>query len=149
MSLQKNRESGLVIQPDIGWVGPKPAYTKDEKIYQIKSEFIDDRALLIVGAQASDFSEYPTIKASISVQDLITYIDNLRENKQSAQKKMLLVISGMDKVSADEQAKFIPLFKDRQIMSSKLPDAVQIVMPVDDGKAVSCATKALIFELEV
>ena len=62
---------------------------------------------------------------------------------------MLLVITGLDKVSAEEQAKFIPLLKDRKIMASKLPDAVQIVMPVADTDAISSKTKSLIFELKV
>lgn len=150
--LEKNlkvRKNGLVIRPDIGWVGPKPAHTKAEKINQIKTEFIDDRALLIVGAKASDFAEYPTIEADISVQELIKYIEQLESVKQRLKKKMLLVITGLDKVSADEQAKFIPLLKDRQIMASKLPDAIQIVMPVADADAVSHAIKSLIFKLKV
>lgn len=146
---RKKRKNGLVIQPDIGWAGPKPAKTKAEKINQIKTEFIDDRALLIVGAKASDFAEYPKIEANVSVQDLIKHIEQMESVKQRLKKKMLLVITGLDKVSADEQAKFIPLLKDRQIMASKLPDAVQIVMPVADADAVSHATKSLIFELKV
>lgn len=146
---RKKRKNGLVIEPDIGWAGPKPALTKAEKIHQIKTEFIDDRALLIVGAKTSDFAEYPMIEADISVQDLIKHIEHLESIPQRLRKKMLLVINGLDKVSADEQAKFIPLLKDRQIMASKLPDIVQIVMPVDDADAVSHATKSLIFELKV
>lgn len=146
---RKKRKNGLVIQPDIGWAGSKPALTKAEKINQIKTEFIDDRALLIVGATASDFAEYPMIEADISVQDLIKHIEHLESVKHELKKKMLLVITGLDKISAEEQAKFIPLLKDRQIMASKLPDSVQIVMPVDDANAVSRATKLLIFELKV
>ena len=146
---RKKRKNGLVIGPDIGWLGPKPARTKAEKINQIKTEFIDDRALLIVGAKASDFAEYPKIEANVSVQDLIKHIEQLESVKQKLKKKILLVITGLDKVSADEQAKFIPLLKDRQIMASKLPDVVQIVMPVADAEAVSHATKSLIFELKV
>ena len=29
---RKKRKNGLVIQPDIGWAGPKPANTRAEKI---------------------------------------------------------------------------------------------------------------------
>ena len=150
--LEKNlkvRKNGLVIGPDIGWAGPKPANTRAEKIDQIKTEFIDDRALLVVGAKASDFAEYPKIEADISVQDLIKHIEHIESVKQKLKKKMLLVITGLDKVSAEEQAKFIPLLKDRQIMASKLPDTVQIVMPVADADAVSNETKSLIFKLKV
>lgn len=145
----KKRKNGLVIQPDIGWVGPKPASTKAEKINQIKTEFIDDRALLVVGANASDFAEYPQIEADISVQDLINYIEHMESVEQGMKKKMLLVITGVDKISTEEQEKFVPLLKDRQIMASKLPEAVQIVMPVADVDAVSNKINSLIFELKV
>lgn len=145
----KKRKNGLVIQPDIGWAGPKPAHTRTEKINQIKTDFIDDRALLVVGAKASDFAEYPRIEADISVQDLIKHIEHIEAVKQRLKKKVLLVITGLDKVSAEEQAKFISLLKDRKIMASKLPDAVQIVMPVADTDAISSKTKSLIFELKV
>ena len=142
----KKRKNGLVIQPDIGWLGPKPAHTKAEKINQIKTEFIDDRALLIVGAKASDFAEYPKIEADISVQYLIKHVEVLEKKKVS---KAFLIIDGLDKVSESEQEKFIPLLKDRQIMTSKLPASVQIVMPVADADAVSSKIKSLIFELKV
>ena len=143
---RKKRKNGLVIQPDIGWAGPKPAKTKAEKINQIKTEFIDDRALLIVGAKASDFAEYPKIEADISVQYLIKHVEVLEKKKVS---KAFLIIDGLDKVSESEQEKFIPLLKDRQIMTSKLPASVQIVMPVADAYAVSSKIKSLIFELKV
>ena len=142
----KKRKNGLVIQPDIGWLGPKPAHTKAEKINQIKTEFIDERALLVVGAKASDFAEYPKIEADISVQYLIKHVEVLEKKKAS---KAFLIIDGLDKVSESEQEKFIPLLKDRQIMTSKLPASVQIVMPVADTDAVSNKIKSLIFELKV
>ena len=141
------RKNSLIIQPDLGWLGPKPAHTKAEKIDQIKKEFIDDRALLVVGATKADFEEYPKIPADISVSDLIKYIEHLEMVK--LKRKMLLIVTGLDKVLANEQEKFIPLLKDRQIMTSKLPKCVQIVMPVTDVDAVLYAIKSLVFQLKV
>lgn len=143
---QKKRKNGLIIQPDIGWAGPKPARTKAEKINQIKTEFIDDRALLIVGAEASDFAECPHILADASVQHLIQYVDILEKQKKS---KNFLVIDGLDNVSETEQEKFIPLIKDRQILSSKLPEKIQILIPVKKEENISQTIKSLTFPLKV
>ena len=143
---QKKRKNGLVIQPDIGWAGPKPARTKAEKINQIKTEFIDDRALLIVGANSSDFAEYPKIEADISVQRLIQYMDTFEKTEDH---KGFLVIDGLDNIPESEQEKFVPLLKDRQILSSKLPNEVQILVPVKKIEDISKRIKALIFPLKV
>ncbi len=140
---QKKRDNGLIIEPDFGWLGPKPAKTKAEKIHQIKTEFIDDRALLIEGAKASDFPEYPHISATISVQDLIRYVDTLDETNS------FLVIVDLDKVPTSEQEKFVPLVKDRQILSSKLPSKIQILIPIKDTKPVLREIQSLTFPLKV
>lgn len=145
-AVEKNNKNGLVIQPDIGWAGPKPAKTKDDKIYQIKTEFIDSRALLIEGAKASDFDEYPCVLADVSVQHLIQYIDNLGKQKNH---KCFLVIDGLDNVSESEQENFVPLLKSRQILYSKLPDDVHILIPVTKVEAVSKTIKSLTFLLKV
>ena len=147
--LEKNlkvRKNGLVIVPDIGWLGPKPARTKAEKINQIKTEFIDDRALLIVGADPSDFAEYPKIEADISVQRLIQYMDTFEKTEDH---KGFLVIDGLDNIPESEQEKFVPLLKDRQILSSKLPNEVQILVPVKKIEDISKRIKSLIFPLKV
>ena len=143
---RKKRKNGLVIGPDIGWLGPKPARTKAEKINQIKTEFIDDRALLIVGARASDFAEYPKIEADISVQRLIQYMDTFEKTEDH---KGFLVIDGLDNIPESEQEKFVPLLKDRQILSSKLPNEVQILVPVKKIEDISKRIKSLIFPLKV
>ena len=143
---RKKRKNGLVIRPDIGWLGPKPARTKAEKINQIKTEFIDDRALLIVGARASDFAEYPKIEADISVQRLIQYMDTFEKTEDH---KGFLVIDGLDNIPESEQEKFVPLLKDRQILSSKLPNEVQILVPVKKIEDISKRIKSLIFPLKV
>lgn len=143
---RKKRKNGLVIGPDIGWLGPKPARTKAEKINQIKTEFIDDRALLIVGAKASDFAEYPKIEADISVQRLIQYMDTFEKTEDH---KGFLVIDGLDNIPESEQEKFVPLLKDRQILSSKLPNEVQILVPVKKIEDISKRIKSLIFPLKV
>ena len=143
---RKKRKNGLVIGPDIGWLGPKPARTKAEKINQIKTEFIDDRALLIVGARASDFAEYPKIEADISVQRLIQYMDTFEKTEVH---KGFLVIDGLDNIPESEQEKFVPLLKDRQILSSKLPNEVQILVPVKKIEDISKRIKSLIFPLKV
>ena len=143
---RKKRKNGLVIRPDIGWLGPRPARTKAEKINQIKTEFIDDRALLIVGANSSDFAEYPKIEADISVQRLIQYMDTFEKTEVH---KGFLVIDGLDNIPESEQEKFVPLLKDRQILSSKLPNEVQILVPVKKIEDISKRIKALIFPLKV
>ena len=142
-SNKKTRKNGLIIEADIGWLGPKPAKTKAEKLHQIKTEFIDERGLLVEGAKSSDFSEYTHISADISVHDLIECVGKLTK------KKDFLVIDGLDGVSETEQEKFIPLLKDRQILSSKLPDEVQILIPVNEVKKVSNDVKSLTFRLDV
>ncbi len=143
---QKQRKNGLVIQPDIGWAGPKPAKTKAEKINQIKTEFIDDRALLIVGAEASDFDEYPRILTDMSVHRLMKCVEALGKLKKH---KSFLVVDGLDNVTETEQEKFVPLLKDRQILSYKLPDDVQILIPVKEVEAVSKTIQSLTFLLKV
>jgi len=140
---QRKRDNGLIIEPDFGWLGPKPANTKAEKIHQIKTEFIDERALLIEGAKASDFPEYPHVSATISVQDLIRYVDTLNETNS------FLVIEDLDKVPTSEQEKFVPLVKDRQILSSKLPSKIQILIPIKDTEPVLREIQSLTFPLKV
>lgn len=140
---QKHRQNSIIIQPDLGWLGPKPANTRDEKITQIKTEFIDSRALLIEGATASDFSEYPYISANMSTQKLIACVDMLNKNKG------YVVIQGLDKISQEEQEKFIPLLKDKQILSSKLSDTTQLLVPIEDLTAISPKIKHLTFCLKV
>ncbi len=140
---QKRRKNGLVIEPDFGWLGPKPAATKAEKIHQIKTEFIDERPLLIEGAAVSDFRECPCILASISAQKLIQYIGTM------SREETLLVVLGMDKVSSEEQEKFIPLLKERQILSTKLSDKVKVLIPVKNINSVLPAIQSLTFQLKV
>lgn len=140
---QRKRDNGLIIEPDFGWLGPKPAKTRAEKIHQIKTEFISNWALLIEGAKASDFPEHPHISATISVHDLIRYVDTLDETNS------FLVVDDLDKVPASEQEKFIPLVKDRQILSSKLPGKLQILIPVKDTKLVLREIRYLSFPLKV
>lgn len=140
---QKRRKNGLIIEPDCGWAGPKPAATKAEKIHQIKTEFIDDRPLLIEGAAVSDFREYPCILESISAQKLIQYIDTLKADEA------FLVVLGMDKVSQTEQEKFIPLLKERQLLSSKLPEKIKLLVPVKAVDSVSKEIRSLTFQLKV
>ena len=140
---QRKRDNGLIIEPDFGWLGPKPAKTRAEKIHQIKTEFISNWALLIEGAKASDFPEYPHVSATISVQDLIRYVDSLDE------KNSFLVIEDLDKVPTSEQEKFVPLVKDRQILSSKLPSKIQILIPIKDTEPVLREIQSLTFPLKV
>ena len=146
-TLQSSRKKRKLHYPvdagNAGWAGLKPAKTKAEKIQQIKTEFIDKRALLIEGAKASDFAEYPHIKAQTSVQELIACIDAM------SGKEGFYVVDGMDVASAEEQENFLPLLKDRQLGSSKLPDKVQILIPVKSTKSVNPYVRELTFPLKV
>jgi len=150
---QKKRANGLIVEPDCGWVGPKPANTKTEKINQIKTEYVDSRALLVKGATVADFYEFPFIPAHISVQDLIRCVDELGKHKSftvaTGKKKSFLVVQDLDKLPESEQEKFIPLLKDKQILSSKLPDKMQILFPVTDENSVSQKIKSLTFLVKV
>ena len=110
---------------------------------QIKTEFIDERPLLIEGAAVSDFRECPCILASISAQKLIQYIGTM------SREETLLVVLGMDKVSSEEQEKFIPLLKERQILSTKLSDKVKVLIPVKNINSVLPAIQSLTFQLKV
>lgn len=139
----KKRKNGLVIEADWGWVGPKPAGTKAEKIRQIKTDFIDERTLLVVGAEVSDFEEYPFISATISTHELIEYVGEMSSDER------FLVIRDMDKVPFDEQENFVPLLKNRQILSENLPENVQIIMPVTDEKNISENVKTHVFTVRI
>ena len=63
--------------------------------------------------------------------------------------KGFLVIDGLDNIPESEQEKFVPLLKDRQILSSKLPNEVQILVPVKKIEDISKRIKSLIFPLKV
>ena len=141
---RKKRKNGITLRPDFGgWLGPKPARTKAEKIAQIKNDFIDERALVVEGATATDFAEYPSISAAVSVQSLIQFIDSMKDEKT------FLVVLGLDKATPEEQEKFLLLIKDRQVVSSKLPKQVQLLFPVKDTKALLPKIQSLTFKLKV
>ena len=141
---RKKRKNGITLRPDFGgWLGPKPARTKAEKIAQIKNDFIDERALVVEGATAADFAEYPSISAAVSVQSLIQCIDSMKDEKT------FLVVLGLDKATPEEQEKFLLLIKDRQVVSSKLPKKVQLLIPVKDTKALLPKIQSLTFKLKV
>ena len=95
------------------------------------------------GVSVYEYGEYPRISADISVPDLIQCVDKLKK------KKSFLIIWGMDSISAEEQKKFIPLLKDRQILSSKLPEKVQIIILTKKLKAISSMIKSITFHLKV
>ncbi|MBQ4084898.1 MAG: hypothetical protein IJC30_04510 [Alphaproteobacteria bacterium] len=139
----EKHKNGLVIEADWGWLGPKPAKTRAEKIRQIKTEYIDDRALLTIGATVSDFEEYTCISATVSVQELIQFVAELKGNEK------FLIISDMDKASFEEQEKFVPLLKNRQIMSETLPNDVQMIIPASDEEQVSKNLRKYVFTIKV
>ena len=60
-----------------------------------------------------------------------------------------LVIRDMDKVPFDEQENFVPLLKNRQILSENLPENVQIIMPVTDEKNISENVKTHVFTVRI
>ena len=123
----------LTIDEDTGWVGPKPAATREEKINQIKTEFITGMNMLIEGASADDFKEYPQIPAEISVADLIQYVSDFKKEKG----RSFVVVQGLDTLPVSEQSKFVTLLKDKRIWDRSMPDNVQFLLPVQNGKSVS------------
>ena len=141
--MQSRHSNGIVLQPNLGWLGPRPATTKAEKIHQIKTDFIDDRALLITGALASDFAEYHQIPANMNAHNVFKCVSML--GKRSS----FLIIQNLDEAAPEDQKKFIPLLKDRQILTAKLPDQVQILIPVKEVKKVLPEIQAVTFALKV
>jgi len=135
------------------WYDPALKPTRAAKIKNIKTDFSVDFGVIVDGATAKDFNEFPTIPADISVQELnnydgkATWIKKITSLKKTS--RTLLVISGMDTVSVAEQEKFIPLLKDRYVDAYLLPDNVQVVMPVSNLKKVSPKIREFSIALKV
>ena len=77
--------------------------------------------LLIVCADIQKSDDTSIIPATISERDLHTDMLVI---------KPYLLIEGLDAISKQEQEKFITLLKDRRTGLRKLPDNVQILIPV-------------------
>lgn len=99
--------------------------------------------LIIGGAGASDLGGL-VMPATISVRDLNTgkWVDELRVIAAD-QKNVVMAIDGMDTLTPRAQEKFIGLLKDRRAGTRKLPDNVQIVIPVKSVDAVAAQIQRL------
>ncbi len=141
----KKRKNGLTIIPDIGWVGSKPAHTREEKIHQIKTGGITDNALLVIGGTMRDFAGCLSISATASTQDLIKTVQAITTET----KRRILVITDMDEASDIQQSNVVPLIKDHQILNYTLPQCIQIVMLAKCEENVSQAIKNLSLLIKV
>lgn len=99
--------------------------------------------LLIGGAAASDFAG-PVMPATISPRDLNTgnWVGELGD-LGAGMDRLVMIIDGMDKLTPRAQEKFIRLIKDRRGGMHKLPDNVQIVIPVKNVNSISDQIKRL------
>ncbi len=99
--------------------------------------------LLIGGAAASDFVG-PVMPATISPRDLNTgnWVGELGD-MGAGMARLVMIIDGMDKLTPRGQEKFIRLIKDRRGGMRKLPDNVQIVIPVKNVELISDQIKRL------
>lgn len=93
--------------------------------------------LIIGGATANDFSKPAVMPATISPWDLNTgqWVAEL-ETMGRGREFVQMVIAGMDKLTPDEQLKFVRIVKDRRAGMYKFPANVQIIIPVADVSRV-------------
>lgn len=93
--------------------------------------------LVVGGATARDFSG-PVMPATISPRDLNVgnWVAELHQIGAGAT-RLVMIIDGMDNIGARAQEKFVRLLKDRRAGMHKLPDNVQIVIPVKSTAALS------------
>ncbi len=109
-----------------------------------------ENPLIIVSDENITFENTVTINANINERDL--HIESMWQKKimlRNSNKHLFLVINGLDNIEAEEQDKFIHLLKDRRSGTFKLPDYVQIVIPVKDKEKVSKQIKSLSLLWEV
>lgn len=95
--------------------------------------------LIVSGAGTlRDLRDAPHMPATISVADLNSgeWVHELAQ-MGAGRSHLYMVIDGMDKISLRAQEKFIRLLKDRRAGMYKLPDNVQIIVPVDDMENVA------------
>lgn len=94
--------------------------------------------LVIGGATASDIRGGAVMPANISVRDLNTgeWVAEL-EIMGRGRDWFPMVIDGLDKLTSASQEKFIRLVKDRRAGIYKLPNNIQIIIPVKDIARVS------------
>ena len=117
------------------------------------SKVLSDNAknpLIIVSDEDIVLENTITINATISERDL--HIESMWHKKimlRHSNKHLFLVINGLDNIEAEEQDKFSHLLKDRRSGTFKLPDYVQIVIPVKDKEKVSKQIKSLSLLWEV
>lgn len=106
--------------------------------------------LIIVSDEDIALENTITINATINERDL--HIESMWQKKimlRHSNKHLFLVINGLDNIEAEEQDKFTHLLKDRRSGTFKLPDYVQIVIPVKDKEKVSKQIKSLSLLWEV
>ena len=106
--------------------------------------------LIIVSDEDIALENTITINATINERDL--HIESMWQKKimlRHSNKHLFLVINGLDNIEAEEQDKFSHLLKDRRSGTFKLPDYVQIVIPVKDKEKVSKQIKSLSLLWEV
>lgn len=117
------------------------------------SKVLSDNAknpLIIVSDEDIVLENTITINANINERDL--HIESMWQKKimlRNSNKHLFLIINGLDNIDVEEQNKFAHLLKDRRSGTFKLPDYVQIVIPVKDKEKVSKQIKSLSLLWEV
>lgn len=102
--------------------------------------------LIIVGATHRDFKKSFVMPAEVEEWVLHQKADW----ETSLVGNDILLIDGMDSISPQEQEKFIPLLKDKKLGLYRVPDTVQIIMPVADKEKIASVIQSLslIWELK-
>lgn len=90
--------------------------------------------LIVVGVGVRPDVDTVIIPATISERDLHTDMLVVKQN---------LVIDGLDRISPDQQKKFITLLKDRRTGLRKLPADTRIIIPVRSADKLSSEIKKL------
>ncbi len=105
--------------------------TRSEQLKKVM-ENNRDWALILEGAREEEIGEGLRIDARISEEEL-----NRGGYKEKIKEAEKIIIANMDKVGYNEQEKFMSLLKDRRLNGQKLPEKVQVIIPVGYGADIA------------
>jgi len=95
--------------------------------------------LIVVGATSSDFEGAVSVAmpANIAPRDLNAVDWGAELAGMARNDKITLLIEDLDKLTPLAQQKFISLLKDRRAGTKKLPEGVQLVIPIQNLGKIS------------
>lgn len=106
--------------------------------------------LVVAGDVHIDFKDFTSLDAKMDERELHIPANwhNLLESK-AQNKKNYLLISGLDTVEYRQQEIFVSLLKDRRAGNFKLPENIQIIIPVADKNKLSPRILSLVLVWDV